>query len=87
MAILTVLAAKNIASHRADTRKVKSFIRSFGQKGKTDKIDALGLAHYAYERQQILKPFKPNEETQTKLKFLEESDLICVRCWFKRRIV
>jgi transposase len=75
MALLTVLAARDIASHRADTRKVKSFIRSFGQKGKTDKIDALGLAHYAYERQLILKPFKPNEENQIKLKFLEERRL------------
>lgn len=75
MAILSVLSEKNISSHRADTRKVKSFIRSFGQKGKTDRIDALGLAEYGHERQQILKPFKPNNDVQIEMKFLEERRL------------
>jgi transposase len=75
IAILNVLSGRGICSHRADTRKVKSFIRSFGQKGKTDKIDALGLAQYGHERQLLLKPFKPNEDTQIKMKFFEERRL------------
>lgn len=36
--------------HRADTRKVKNFIRSFGCAAKTDVLDAKALAVYGYER-------------------------------------
>ena len=36
--------------HRADARKVKAFIRSFGTLGKTDAIDAAMLARYGCER-------------------------------------
>jgi len=66
------LIEKNITVHRADTRKVKSFIRSYGQKAKTDKIDALALATYAHERQATLKPFMASNSQQNTLKFLEE---------------
>ena len=38
------------AAHRADARKVKAFIRSFGTLGKTDAIDAMALARYGQER-------------------------------------
>ena len=40
--------------HRADTLKLKSFIRSFGTLGKTDAIDAELLAAYGRERWPIL---------------------------------
>jgi transposase len=66
------LIEKNIIVHRADTRKVKSFIKSYGQKAKTDKIDALSLANYAHERQVTLKPFKVCDSQQDSLKLLEE---------------
>jgi transposase len=36
--------------HRADTRKVKNFIRSFGSSAKTDALDAKALAKYGQER-------------------------------------
>lgn len=36
--------------HRADTLKIKAFIRSFGTLGKSDAIDALKLAAYGRER-------------------------------------
>jgi transposase len=35
-ACLNFLLDRNIAVHRADTRKVKNFIRSFGQNAKTE---------------------------------------------------
>lgn len=70
--LLTFLIDKGLAVHRADTRKVKNFIRSFGQKAKTDKIDALALANYAFERQTRLKLFNPPDSVQNTLKILEE---------------
>jgi transposase len=39
-----------IACHRADTLKVKSFIRSYGTHGKSDAIDAGMLSGYGCER-------------------------------------
>jgi transposase len=47
--------------HRANTRKVKHFIRSLGCLAKTDSIDALGLAEYGFERHARLSLFKLNE--------------------------
>jgi transposase len=70
--ILFFLIEKNIIVHRADTRKVKSFIRSYGQRAKTDKIDAISLANYAQERHKSLKPFQAHDSQQSKLKLLEE---------------
>jgi transposase len=39
-----------IACHRADTLKLKAFIRSFGTLGKSDAIDAAQMAAYGRER-------------------------------------
>jgi len=49
-ALLSALAAAGRAAHRADARKVKAFIRSFGILGKTDAIDARALVRYGQER-------------------------------------
>lgn len=70
--LILFLIERNIIVHRADTKKVKNFIRSYGQKAKTDKIDALSLAIYAHERQSTLKPFMANDSQQNNLKMLEE---------------
>jgi transposase len=53
-AVLDELARRGIACHRADTLKVKAFLRSFGTLAKTDAIDARALARYAQERWQLL---------------------------------
>ena len=52
--LVKYLLSMEIKVHRADTRKVKSFIRSTGRLGKSDTIDALGLARYAKERHEEL---------------------------------
>ena len=39
-----------VPAHRVDTRKLKAFIRSRGQLGKSDAIDARELAAYGLER-------------------------------------
>jgi transposase len=57
--LLYTLCELNLPVHRADTRKVKNFIRSFGNKAKTDALDAKALAKYGMERAETLEVFKP----------------------------
>lgn len=45
--------------HRADSRKVKNFIRSYGSQAKTDSLDAKVLVKYGYERKEQLDLFIP----------------------------
>ncbi|MDR0296681.1 MAG: transposase [Rickettsia sp.] len=58
MEILLTLYAQTIAVHRANTRKVKNFIRSFDNTAKTDSLDAKALALYGFERSERLELFK-----------------------------
>lgn len=58
--LANTLYAASYTVHKADTRKVKSFIRSHGKLGKSDTIDALGLSLYGYERHRSLSLYKPN---------------------------
>ena len=67
-----VLVKEGFAVHRADTRKVKNFIRSFGKYAKTDAIDALALANYGKERGSRLPLFLPLDPIQEKLRLLAE---------------
>jgi transposase len=62
MGLLVTLCDKGIAVHRADTRKVKNFIRSFGTRAKTDTLDAKALALYGYERHERLEGFVPQSK-------------------------
>ena len=50
--------------HRAEGRKVKNFIRAYGQNAKTDKIDAFMLTEYAKTFQNRLKLYKYNEKEE-----------------------
>jgi len=65
--LLYALCAQGIAVHRADTRKVKYFIRSFGSEAKTDALDAKALASYAKERRDSLDLFEPQSKQSIKL--------------------
>ena len=55
--LLYAICQRGYAAHRADTRKVKSFIRSFGSRAKTDALDAKALAYYGKERANLLNLF------------------------------
>lgn len=57
--LLLTLCQRGTAVHRANTRKVKNFIRSFGNPAKTDHLDAKALAFYGAERGSTLEIFKP----------------------------
>lgn len=61
--LLQRLVAKAIPCHRADTLKVKAFIRSFGTLAKTDALDAQALARYGIERWHSLPLFAPPDDT------------------------
>lgn len=58
--LLRFVKAKQISAHRANTRKVKHFIRSFGTLGKSDSIDAKALALYGKERHASLELYTEN---------------------------
>jgi transposase len=65
--LLLSLRSNGYAVHRADSRKVKDFIHSYGRKAKTDALDARGLAHYGYERYQQLDIYEPPNKTDIEL--------------------
>lgn len=66
-AFLYACVEKAYAVHRADARKVKFFIHSFGCAAKTDALDAKALAHYAKERAEKLTLFTPSSKTMIAL--------------------
>lgn len=61
------LLAHGFKVHRADTRKVKNFIRSFGSTAKTDALDAKALAAYACERHEKLNLFEVQSRERLEL--------------------
>lgn len=65
--ILYSLIAQGFKVHRADTRKVKNFIRSFGTSAKTDALDARALAAYGKERWEQLVLFEPQSQESIEL--------------------
>lgn len=70
MALLDALAAAGVPAHRADARKVKAFIRSFGTLGKSDAIDARALASYGAERYRTLARWCPTDPQRLHLQAL-----------------
>lgn len=60
--LLERLYSKDIAVHRADAFKVKSFIRSFGTRAKTDALDARAIARYGQERHADLPLWEPKDK-------------------------
>lgn len=75
MPLIYFLYSHEISVHRANTRKVKFFIRSLGQEAKTDAIDAQGLAKYGQERHHKLSLYNPCSPAQKQLQQLTERRL------------
>lgn len=67
MRILLMLCEEGFRVHRANTRKVKNFIRSLGNGAKTDELDSRALALYGYERHGRLECFKPPSQQALEL--------------------
>jgi len=70
--LLLTLCDKNYSVHRADTRKVKNFIRSLGNEAKTDALDAKALASYGHERSNRLDRFIPSSKKALELYELQQ---------------
>jgi transposase len=68
--LLEALVAAGRPAHRADARKVKAFIRSFGTLGKSDSIDARALAQYGSERHDRLLRWQPRDRQRDQLHLL-----------------
>jgi transposase len=86
--LLDVLTRCDIAAHRADARKVKAFIRSYGVLGKTDDIDARQLALYAKERHAQLSLWQAPEPNREKLQalVLARQDMVADRVAWNNRL-
>lgn len=79
--LLQAMLQADRPAHRADARKVKAFIRSFGIMGKTDAIDARALARYGQERQARLARWQAPDPHRDRLQalVLTRSDLVAQR--------
>jgi transposase len=86
--LLDVLVRAGIAAHRADARKVKAFIRSFGILGKTDAIDARALAEYGRERHAMLARWQAPDQQRGQLQTLVQTrrDLVAERLACSNRL-
>lgn len=69
-ALLAALVTAGCPAHRADARKVKAFIRSFGTLGKSDTLDARALARYGTERHASLSRWQPPDPARERLQIL-----------------
>ena len=80
-ALLAALLAAGCPAHRADARKVKAFIHSFGTLGKSDSLDARALARYAQERHARLARWQVPDPQRERLQtlVLTRADLIAQR--------
>lgn len=85
--LLAALIGAGVPAHRADARKVKAFIRSFGTLGKTDALDAKALARYGVERGRELPLWRARDEQRLKLQsfVLARRDLVADRLAYQNR--
>ncbi len=78
-ALLQAAVSAGLPAHRADARKVKSFIRSLGKLAKSDAIDARGLARYGCERFERLARWTPPPAALKDLQSLVRLRAQCVK--------
>ena len=82
---INYLQEQNIAVHRANGRQIKSFIRSYGIVGKTDKIDAIAISLYASERHKTLDLYQKNDHELLRELNERRADLVKIRVQEKNR--
>lgn len=86
--LLDALVTAGRPVHRADARKVKAFIRSFGTLGKNDAIDARALAQYGRERHDRLSRWQPRDRQRDELHLLVTTrrELVRQRTAYRNRL-
>lgn len=82
---INYLQEQNVAVHRANGRQIKSFIRSYGIVGKTDKIDAIAISLYASERHKTLDLYQKNDHELLRELNERRADLVKIRVQEKNR--
>jgi transposase len=87
MELLAATVLAGIPAHRADARKVKAFIRSFGTLGKSDTIDARALTRYGQDRHAELARWQAHDTERDQLQalVLTRQDLVASRVAFANR--
>ena len=87
-ALLEACLERGIPAHRADARKVKAFIRSFGVLGKTDQLDAAALSRYGRERWQTLPLWQGCDPAQRQMQALSarRDELVAMRAAERNRV-
>lgn len=72
---------RELPVHRADTRRLKAFIRSRGRIGKSDAIDAREMAAYGMERWASLVLWQAPDPCEARLRALvrRRADLVAIR--------
>ena len=85
--LLAALLLAGVPAHRADARKVKAFIRSFGTLGKTDAIDARALARYGRDRHAGLALWRARDVERVRLQalVLARRDILADRLAYANR--
>jgi transposase len=86
--LLEALAHAGRQAHRADPRKAKAFIRSFGALAKTDALDARALARYGCERHATLERWRIPDAARQRLQALimARADLVAHRTALNNRL-
>lgn len=79
---------RKLAVHRADTRRLKAFIRSRGRMGKSDAIDARELAAYGIERWACLALWSQPDPCEARLRALvrRRADLVAMQVAERNRL-
>lgn len=87
-ALLDALVRAGVPAHRADARKVKSYIRSWGTLGKSDSIDARALARYGLDRHRSLRRWSAPDRQRIRLQALVRTrdDLVADRTAHNNRL-
>jgi transposase len=86
-ALLNAAFIAGLPVHRGDPRKISAFLRSLRPHGKTDRIDARGLARYGAERHNELIRWSPPAKAQEHLQSLVRLriDVVRTRADYVRR--
>lgn len=86
--LLAAMLLAGVPVHRADARRVKAFIRSWGTLGKTDAIDARHLARYGRERHAELARWQAPDADRDKLHalVLARQDLVASSVAYGNRL-
>lgn len=86
--LIAFLVSHKLALHRADPSASSHFLRSLRVRGKTDQLDAQGLARYGAERHSSLRLFHLESQAQRELKALaaRRQDLVQMHMMEQQRL-